>query len=244
MKHDQVKISSTNNQMTKINTLVTFYVGVSIFSLVILLVLGLNPVVVQDEQSFRRLILGSSYGFICILGIFATIYPKSCAGVLHFSKKREKHASTTVSSLLVGHHINCGEFSSHVFQIGSHNLCAACSGLFMGAVIAILGTILYIFDGIHITGLSIPILTVGSICVILGFLQLGFSGLVRLFLNTFFVLGTFLILISMDELLQSLYVGIFLIFTIIFWLFTRITLSKWDHMRICRNCRLKCPYLN
>ncbi|MGD8564903.1 MAG: hypothetical protein PVF96_00955 [Candidatus Bathyarchaeota archaeon] len=226
------------------NTLVTFCVGVSIFGLVIMLVLGLNPVVVQDDQSFRKFILGFSYGVICILGIFATIYPKSCAGALHFSRKRENHSSTIASSALVGHHINCGEFSSHVLQIGNHSLCAACIGLFMGAVIAILGTILYVSNGIRITGLCIPILVVGSICVILGFLQLGFSGLVRLLLNTFFVLGTFLILISIDETLQSLYVGIFLILTIIFWLFTRITLSKWDHMKTCRNCRLKCPYIN
>jgi len=74
----------------------------------------------------------------------------------------------------------------------------------------------------------------------LGFLQLKFGGLARSMLNAGFVLGAFLILMGIDESAASLLVDLFTIVLIVFWLFTRILLSKWDHWRICRACSIPC----
>jgi hypothetical protein len=82
-----------------------------------------------------------------------------------------------------------------------------------------------------------------SIMVLLGILGVGvglfqfkFRNLLRLSLNTFFVLGTLLILIGIDEFVQSLMIDLFVVSLILFWLFTRISLSQWDHKRICSDC--------
>jgi hypothetical protein len=59
-------------------------------------------------------------------------------------------------------------------------------------------------------------------------------------MNMLFVLGGFLILVGMDELTGSLFVDLFSIALIVFWLFTRILLSQWDHWKICRKCGRVC----
>ena len=61
----------------------------------------------------------------------------------------------------------------------------------------------------------------------------------RFLLNSFFVLGAFLILVEIDTLVQSVVTDLFLILLIVFWIFTRISLSQWDHKRICYACNVE-----
>ncbi len=138
-----------------------------------------------------------------------------------------------------GHHPSCGKFAAHVFQIRSKTFCAACVGLLLGGLLALAGALLYFFGNWRVPEQNSSIMVlVGILGVGLGLFQFKFRNLVRLSLNTFFVLGTLFILIGVDEFVQSLMVDLFVVSVIFFWLFTRISLSQWDHKRICSDCKV------
>jgi uncharacterized membrane protein YfcA len=59
-------------------------------------------------------------------------------------------------------------------------------------------------------------------------------------MNVFFVLGAFLLLVGTDEIVESLFVDLFLTALILLWISTRIQLSQWDHRKICSNCESPC----
>ena len=124
--------------------------------------------------------------------------------------------------------------------MGGRTLCAACTGLLLGALIALIGTAFLFFGGWPIGEVGLPAVLIGVIGTVLGFFQLKFRGFIRLVLNVFFVLGAFLILVGIDELTGSLFVDLFLVAFIVFWILTRIQLSQWDHWRICHDCKSPC----
>jgi hypothetical protein len=148
--------------------------------------------------------------------------------------------SHQISATSKGHHPDCSEFSSHVIHIGGYTICAACTGLLLGAVIAFTATVFFLFDELPMGKTSFPAILIGVIGLVLGFFQLKFKGIIRSTLNVFFVFGAFLILVGIDELVKSLIVDLFLTVLIVFWLSTRIRLSEWDHIRTCSNCKNPC----
>jgi len=83
---------------------------------------------------------------------------------------------------------------------------------------------------------------VGALGVILGLLQSPLpilqNSVIRLFSSAFFVVGTFLILVGIEELANRTSIDLNLIVLTVFWLMTRISLSQWDHERICSKCTL------
>jgi len=144
-----------------------------------------------------------------------------------------------------GHHSSCGKFTAHTFQIQARIFCAACAGLLIGGLVALVGSLLYFFFSWNLVENSFLLVIVGVFGVGFGFFQLKFRSLVRLSLNTVFVLGTFFILIGIDEITHSLLIDLFVISLILFWLYTRISLSHWDHENICSNCNVvNCELIN
>lgn len=227
-------------QSIKPNLMLIFAVSVSLFGLFASLVFALHPPTMQEDFLWRKPLIGLVFGLICVSGVFAAFFPRRCSGALHFRKGKENLTSDVVSIPLKGHHPNCGRFSAHVITVSGHRLCAACSGLCLGALSALIGTVFYFFGGWHIYEMSFRVVVIGVVAMILGFFQLKFRGFIRLSLNTLFVLGAFLILVGVDELVQSLFVDLFLIALIVFWILTRIMLSQWDHSRTCLNCESPC----
>lgn len=221
------------------NFTLMFAISISLFGLFTTLTLALYPPMTQENFLWRKSLVGLVFSLICVLGIFAAFFPKQCSEAFHFRKGEKNYAPHAVSPALKGHHPDCEKFSAHVIHISNRTLCAACSGLVLGAFIALVGTAFYFFGGRDIE-MSFPAVLIGVVGVIFGFLQLKFRGFVRLMLNTFFVLGAFLILVGIDELAQSLFVDLFLMVLIAFWLLTRIMLSQWDHWRTCHNCESPC----
>lgn len=215
-----------------------FNVGVSIFGLFIVLMLSVNPPVSHESLFWQKPLVGFVFSLICVLGILAALFPRQCSQTFHFQKESAGIVSRRIS--VTSHHPDCEEFSAHVIRISSHTLCAACTGLLLGAIIALVGTVLYFFAGWHIEEMGFPIVVIGVTATILGFFQLKLRGFVRLTLNVFFVLGAFLILVGIDELTGSLLIDIFIEAFIVFWILTRIQLSQWDHRRICSRCKSPC----
>jgi len=227
------------------SSFITYLVAVSLFGLFLVGTFVFYPPVAGESFLWRKPVVGSIFGAICILGILAAFFPKKCSGVFDFRKDEKgsrshlnQFASHGASSTVKGHHPDCKSFSPHVFRMGNRTFCTACTGLLLGGLSALAGTILYFFSNWRVEQSSSLLVWVGILGVGLGLFQFNFRGIVRLFLNAFFVFGALLILIGFDELVRSVTFDLFLIALILFWLFTRISLSQWDHRRICRACRV------
>lgn len=214
-----------------------FNISVSIFGLFIVLVWTLNPPLIHEDLFWRKPLVGSIFSLICLMGILAALIPKQCSKSFHFQGETAGFDSSLINA--ASHHPDCEEFSAHIIHIKGLKFCAACTGLLLGAITAIFGTALYFFIGWPIENGFLAVLA-GEVATVLGFLQLGFRGIVRSVLNVLFVLGAFLILVGVDQLAENLFVDLFLTVLIGFWILTRIQLSQWDHSRICRDCKSPC----
>ena len=229
---------------------ITYLVITSFVGLFLAAMLTVYPPSAHENFPWRKPLIGSIFGLICIFGILAVISPTWYSRILDFGKKPRrpylnKFASHEVSSTLKGHHPDCGNFDAHVFRIGDKTFCAACTGLLLGGLLALVGTFLYFFGNWSFGQSSFSMVWIGVLGVSFGLFQFRFRSFVRLFLNIFFVLGTFFILIGVDELVDSVNVDLFLVALILFWLFTRISLSQWDHERICYTCKVvACKFRN
>lgn len=216
-----------------------FAVIVSIFGFSLVFLLATTPQL-SDNFPLRKPLVGSIFSLICISGTVAAFYPKQCSKISHFKEEKPDTLSSKQSSEIKGHHPTCGNFSAHVMSFNNHTICAACVGLAIGALIALIGTFLYFYLGVCIFNMGFVTIIIGVVGLVFGFLQLRFKGIARLALNILFVFSAFLVLIGIDELAESLVADLFVIMIISFWLFTRILLSKWDHSQICKKCTPKC----
>jgi hypothetical protein len=217
---------------------------VSVFGFFIILMLAWRGIGFTEAFSWRKPLVGSVFALICIVGMVLALSPMKCSETLSHRRRMETTVSSTqISTFPVttrGHHYDCGRFSAHTVRFRGHVFCAACTGLFVGAVGALFGAVLYFFAGWGSRQMGPLAVLLGVAMMALGFLQLKFGGLTRSMLNAGFVLGAFLVLMGIDESAASLLIDLFSLILIVFWLFTRILLSQWDHWRICRTCLIPC----
>jgi hypothetical protein len=222
---------------------VTFLTLLSILGLILVIVLTAYPPTATVALPWRKPIIGSIFSIICILGALAVFSPNQCLKIFELKNKNSSNSdsgafvSHGLSASLRGHHPSCGNFAAHVFHARNKTFCAACTGLLIGALLAQTGAFIYFFAnwGVFEQNSSLMV-SLGALGVGLGLFQFMFRNVVRLSLNTFFVLGTLFILVGIDRTVQSLIFDLFVVSLILFWLFTRISLSQWDHKRICLDC--------
>ena len=236
-----------------------FLMGVSFFTLFLAVLFGVFPPVMSDAIPYRKPLIGSIYGLICALGMWAAFSPKKCSRM--FSHQKEAiHMESGGSPggdidaegtshflglrIVHGHHPSCERFSSHEFRVGKKTFCIGCMGLFTGATAALVGTIAFFFAHWSVGQHGLFLTSLGVLGVALALLQFPLLNTqrpyLRFSLNAFFVLGTFLIIVGMDSLVRSGAIDLFFLLASVFWLLTRIALSQWDHERICRACGLPC----
>ena len=221
-----------------------FMVGTSFFGLLLTAVLALNSPMGSENLLWRKPLIGSLFGLVCIFGILAVFFPKPCSAAFDFRKKAKRShldmgmfASHRATSVMGGHHPDCEKFSAHVFRTNNRRFCAACTGLLLGGLISLVGAWLYFFNGWSFGGNSLQAVFLGTIGVSLGLLQFKVRrNIVRIIVNSLFVLGALLLLVGIDELAQSVLADLFVIALTLFWLFTRISLSQWNNWRICYTC--------
>jgi len=227
------------------NSDITYLVTISFLGLFLAGMLTVYPPKVHENLLWRKPLIGSIFGLICVFGILAVFSPTWCSRIFDFRKEEKpsrpylaKFASHGASSTLQGHHPDCENFAAHVLRIGDETFCAACTGLLLGGLSALVGTFLYFFCNWRVEQSSSLMVWAGVFGVGFGLFQFKFRSFVRLLLNIFFVLGTFFILIEVDKVVHSVTVDLFLVALTLFWLFTRISLSQWDHERICYACKV------
>ncbi|MEM4704286.1 MAG: hypothetical protein QXJ02_04385 [Candidatus Bathyarchaeia archaeon] len=217
------------------------FVAISITSLLIVTLLGFYAPTAADTFYWRKPLVGTVFTLVCMLGMLAALKPDKCLLSKPKSKpKNERERREATTYVLKGHHFNCGKFDAHTIHLDGHVLCAACSGLFTGAVIALVASSLYFWDLVifRVDGLLAVLL--GVPLVFAGFAQFMFKKAVRAVMNVFFVFGAFLILFGIDNLSRNLFLDLLVICMIIFWIITRILLSEWSHKQICRRCDFQC----
>ncbi len=210
-----------------------------------MILLAVNPLGSQQDFVWHRPLVGSVFAAICLLGILAVLFPDACSRFFVSGSQKNVARSRVfhgAGSTLIGHHPQCGGYSGHVFTVGQKVFCAACSGLFIGALLALVGIGVFFFGGWRIAQSAAVIVVVGVVGVALGLLQsplpvLQKSSVVRLFTSVFFVVGAFLILLGIEELAHNVSLDLFVVALSVFWLVTRISFSSWDHERICFRCR-------
>ena len=234
------------SQQHNIQSDMKYQLLVSFLGLLLLAVLTVLPPTATGNVPWRKPVIGSIFSSFCVLGILAVFLPNQCIKIFNIRKKKKtvgsdsaKFVSHGMSNALQGHHPTCGKFTAHIFRIKGVTFCAACIGLLLGGLLALAGAFIYFFCDWRIAEHSSLLVLLGIMGVIFGLLQFKFKNLIRLSVNTFFVLGTLLILIGIDELVHSLFFDLLVVSLIIFWLFTRISLSQWDHERICSDCEIE-----
>jgi hypothetical protein len=217
----------------------------SLLGLAINIVLVHLPSTTQDAFVLRRPMVGVVFSAVCILGIVAAVYPSKCSAVFHFKETRRGRPGGDSSDARVeelrlrGHHPNCGKFSAHVFKTGRRVFCAGCVGLLLGAVLSLIGVTRYFFFNLPFSQ-TYWLFWIGCVGVMSGLLQYHLfnwgKSSIHLLVNTYFVFGVFLMLAAADQIAQSTTISLYIVVLSIFWLYTRITLSKLDHTTLCNAC--------
>jgi len=230
------------------NLVLAFLISVSIFGLVLSTFFVFNTSTLEDDFAYRNLVIGSAFAAVCLLGIFAALFPSSCLTLPQFWKSNRQDRSTLNihETALRSHHPFCENYSTHILSIGNMKFCATCSGLLVGAILALLGTGLYFFGSLSIGDPAILVLT-GAVGVSLGLLQSALpkfsGGLTRFFASILFVVGTFLMLAGIDMAVKNTAIDLFFIVLSVLWILTKITLSQRDHRLTCSMCSEKsCRY--
>jgi RsiW-degrading membrane proteinase PrsW (M82 family) len=222
-----------------------FLIAVSFFGLILAVVFVVNPPEAQDDFALRKPVAGSALAVVCVLGIFAALYPTSCAGIVGL-KEQDKtvHSFHKVRvKVLRGHHATCKPYSTHVVKIGNKIFCASCSGLLVGAVIVLVCVGLFFFLNLRIGEKPFVPVLVGVVGVVIALLypvvpvkfQNGFT---RFFAGVLLAVGSFLIVAGVEEAAKSLSVDLFFVALSVLWLATKMSLSQWEHRRICARCSL------
>jgi len=218
----------------------------SFLGLFLVVLLIVFPPAVIGDVPWRKQVIGSLFSIICVLGVLAVFSPTKCLKIFNIGKKNTnggadsaKPISHGTSNSLAGHHPNCGNYDAHVFWIKGKAVCAACSGLLLGGILALGGATVYFFGDWKVADYSFWIVLLGVAGISFGLFQFKFSGFMRLSVNTVFVFGALLIMIGIDGLVHSLVFDLFAVSLVIFWLYTRISLSQWDHEVTCSSCEVE-----
>jgi hypothetical protein len=135
-----------------------------------------------------------------------------------------------------GHHPDCKEFSGNRITVRVSVFCAACSGLLIGAIVAIVSIFLFSLGFLNLGLRNLWVLLFGEALMLIGLAQIKMNGYVKLTANALFVVGSSLCLIVTDIVGQSLLVDAYVLGMIVFMLWFRISLSEWNNKRTCMKC--------
>jgi hypothetical protein len=219
-----------------------FLIVVSAFGIVISLILANVPT--SNGVPYQSLAVGTAFLVVCVSGILAALFPSFCSAISQFGKRKtvDSYVSEARRIILRAHHPSCRNYSTHILTLGKTEFCATCSGLLIGAVIAVVGTVTYFFAGFTLANPEI-LAWIGSAGVALGFLQSGFpklsTGRTRFLTSIVFVFGTFVLLASIDSATKSVALDLFFVALSVLWILTKIALSQRDHYLTCSECTLE-----
>ncbi|MHA2387069.1 MAG: hypothetical protein ACXAEE_12740 [Candidatus Thorarchaeota archaeon] len=221
--------------------------GISLLGLGLVPLMAVRSIMTPSVIESQSLVVGFSFITICLLGGIAGIRPSTCSVSLSpDSKQDDREMSQELlsrkESARRGHHYPCEDFSTHVLKIGDSVFCAGCTGLSTGAALAIIGSFFYFIIGVPLVYAEF-VFWMGFIGVVIGIIQHNIyrvlgnpGGAFRFLLNVIFVSGAFLLLAGTDQLAGNITINSYILLVVLFWIYTRIVMSKSEHQRICSQC--------
>ncbi len=232
------------NKAIRVRRVQLVFYSLSLLALSLLAVLALTaqPVGVLVQ----KWTIGAAFGAICILGIVAGVSPARCNQLfLHVPTTANRHREESpprgkTRPSFIGHHPDCGSYSSHVLCIGDRVCCAGCIGLVVGASIALIGTGAYVLLPSVPSPLVLGLFWSGLVGVTLGLFQYELfmnKASIHFSLNVVFVVGAFLLFIGSTEMNGSLSTSVYFLLVVLFLIMVRTTLSRLEHERICTVCK-------
>lgn len=197
----------------------------------------LSQILFKESKTFftlkyqSSLFLGS-FTIICLIGLIAAVSPR----LLKFNPHRGE------TSNFRGHHPECKKYQSHILILNNKAYCAGCSGLAIGAILALSFTLVYRVLGIGNLEVEL-IFWSGAVLVTLGLIQ-HFIDLeisyVHLILNVSLVLGVSLMIITIDYISSGIFIRVYALTMTLFWISSRIGISQEEHFDICSSCTIEC----
>jgi hypothetical protein len=214
----------------------------SLITCLSILTLSVYPLNIPETVLWQRQLASTVFVAICLAGGLATLFPGKCSATFqtHAPQRSSKGENNNSSLLIKGHHPACESYSTHTILLGKTTYCSACLGLFIGAMLGSTITAGYFLLEAQRTGSSFAPAILGQACLTIGFLQFKFKGQLRLFANIALVVGATLSLIGMDGQMKNVFVDLLVTGAALIWVSTRISISQWDHSRICSRCRFTC----
>ncbi len=143
-----------------------------------------------------------------------------------------------------GHHPECDTYASHTVTWRGGVRCAGCTGLAVGAFVAIVLGIVYVRLPTSITWAAGPALVLaGMSLVALGLFAAWAGGIdprANMTLNALMVLGFAFVSIGLLEATGDWLWGLVGVVFSVLWMDTRIQLSRWNHAASCTVCPEAC----
>jgi len=225
-------------------TIPKYYIFLSLLVLILFSsILVLYPQKENINSPLDRIILGIFFISCCMVGISFSIFPGWYKKYLNKKTKIDTQKSKNqVYILRKGHHPYCDHFKNHTINIHKKTYCAGCLGLSIGAVTAIIMTIGYMFiyniqqQAYMIFGMGVSIIIISFIASLLTETK----PVLRVIINTLFIIGFFSIIGSIFEHTQNLNFSIISLIFCILFIQTRISLSHNQHRKICQGCSQPC----
>jgi len=194
---------------------------------------------------YDKLFVGGIFITSCLFGISLAIHP---GWFKRFTKQEKQNPNKKQTQKTArrrkGHHPDCDQFQNHILKINNKTLCSGCLGLFIGSIISIFLTIIYIIFRNELSS------TAFHFFIILGLFIIGLvyieiilpkkHTIVHVVSNIFLMISFFIVIISIFEITGSKIYGAISILLSFLWLDTRIQLSNWRHTLICENCSETC----
>ncbi len=210
----------------------------SIVGLILVPALALQPNLKNFQVYSQETLVGILFTVTLSLGITAAFYPAKCREIFEKTQNPLPQTNRVSNPMNIrGHHPDCQNYSGNRIKIGGRVFCAACSGLLVGASIALIGTALHFFIGLKLGGNYVWLLGIGEIGMLLGLAQIKVAGFAKTALNSIFVVSSFVILATADAIGKSLLVDFYVLGLIQYLLWFRISLSEWNNKRTCRKCQ-------
>lgn len=216
---------------------------ISCLGLLVVILLVFSP---SSSHSilWQKQIISLIFASLCFFGAIAVFLPNKCSKIAFgdiqnkdeiINLSSERFSSIIGIKLIHGHHPSLKSFSQHEYRIRNKSICAGCFGLFIGAILSIVGIIAYNLLNIDFSIFAQSLVGLGVVAVALSVFSPIFyssSSVIRILLNTSFILGMLFILVGIDSLISRLEINLFLVGLFVFWMMTRIFVSKHNHEKI------------
>jgi hypothetical protein len=219
------------------NFLLLFLAAASLFGSALIPILLIQPNLQPETSLLRTPLISAIYSIICIGGITTVFYPNKCRITLQKPKIPLQTETKSSSELpFKGHHPNCENFADNRITTRGSIYCAACTGLLIGAIAALVGIALFSL-GFLAGAANLWVLAAGEGLMLAGLTQIKTRRYTKATMNALFVIGSFITLTAADLIGQSLLVDAYVLALIVFILWFRILLSEWNNKRTCKTCK-------